>query len=181
MISNALVFEQAKHDSLTDPLTGLPNARFMFAHLARELARAARLESEVSVLVMDIDEFKSINDRFGHPVGDRALRDVAQVMRAAIRPYDSCVRYAGDEFVIVLSGCGPEAAELKRVELQQLLQELHFEAAPGQVVELGGSVGMASFPSDGDTYEAAARGCRPADVRGQGPPKAGVRAGRPSG
>ena len=153
VISNALVFEQAKHDSLTDPLTGLPNARFMFAHLARELARAARLESEVSVLVMDIDEFKSINDRFGHPVGDRALRDVAQVMRAAIRPYDSCVRYAGDEFVIVLSGCGPEAAELKRVELQQLLQELDFEAAPGQVVELGGSVGMASFPTDGDTYE----------------------------
>jgi diguanylate cyclase (GGDEF)-like protein/putative nucleotidyltransferase with HDIG domain len=153
VISNALVFEQAKHDSLTDPLTGLPNARFMFAHLARELARAARLESEVSVLVMDIDEFKSINDRFGHPVGDRALRDIAQVMRAAIRPYDSCVRYAGDEFVIVLSGCGPEAGDLKRLELQGLLEKLHFEASPGQVLELGGSIGMASFPSDGDTYE----------------------------
>jgi diguanylate cyclase (GGDEF)-like protein len=153
VISNALVFEQAKHDSLTDPLTGLPNARFMFAHLARELARAARLESEVSVLVMDIDEFKSINDRFGHPVGDRALRDVAQAMRGAIRPYDSCVRYAGDEFVIVLSGCGPELGDLKRLELQQLIDELHFEASPGQLLALSGSVGMASFPSDGDTYE----------------------------
>jgi diguanylate cyclase (GGDEF)-like protein/putative nucleotidyltransferase with HDIG domain len=153
VISNALVFEQAKHDSLTDPLTGLPNARFMFAHLARELARAARLESEVSVLVMDIDEFKSINDRFGHPVGDRALRDVAQAMRGAIRPYDSCVRYAGDEFVIVLSGCGPELGDLKRLELQQLIDELHFEASPGQRLALSGSVGMASFPSDGDTYE----------------------------
>ena len=154
VISNALVFEQAKHDSLTDSLTGLPNARFMFAHLARELARAARLNAEVSVLVMDIDEFKSINDRFGHPVGDRALRDVAHVLRCAIRPYDSCVRYAGDEFVVVLSGCGPELADLKRIELQQLLEELHFEASPGHVVELGGSVGMASFPGDGDTYEA---------------------------
>ena len=80
---------------------------------------------------MDIDEFKSINDRFGHPVGDRALRDVARAMRGAIRPYDSCVRYAGDEFVIVLSGCGPAAAELKRLELQQVLDELHFEAMPG--------------------------------------------------
>ena len=154
VISNALVFEQAKHDSLTDPLTGLPNARFMFAHLARELARAARLQSEVSVLVMDIDEFKSINDRFGHPVGDRALREVAQVMRCAIRPYDSCVRYAGDEFVIVLSGCGPAVGELKRLELQQLLEELRFEASPGNIVELGGSVGLASFPIDGDTHEA---------------------------
>jgi diguanylate cyclase (GGDEF)-like protein len=154
VISNAQVFEQAKHDSLTDPLTGLPNARFMCAHLARELARAARLHSEVSVLVMDIDEFKSINDRFGHPVGDRALREVAQVMRCAIRPYDSCVRYAGDEFVIVLSGCGPAVAELKRRELQQLLEELRFEASPGNIVELGGSVGLASFPIDGDTHEA---------------------------
>jgi diguanylate cyclase (GGDEF)-like protein/putative nucleotidyltransferase with HDIG domain len=154
VISNALVFEQAKHDSLTDPLTGLPNARFMFAHLPREFARAARLKSEVSVLVLDLDAFKSINDRFGHPVGDRALRDVARAMRGAIRPYDSCVRYAGDEFVIVLSGCGPEAAEVKRVELQQTLDELRFEALPGQVLSLGGSFGMASFPSDGDTYEA---------------------------
>jgi diguanylate cyclase (GGDEF)-like protein len=105
------------------------------------------------VLVMDIDEFKSINDRFGHPVGDRALRDVAQAMRGAIRPYDSCVRYAGDEFVIVLSGCGPELGDLKRLELQQLIDELHFEASPGQLLTLSGSVGMASFPSDGDTYE----------------------------
>ena len=88
VISNAVVFEQAKHDSLTDPLTGLPNARFMFAHLAREFARAARLKLEVSVLVIDLDAFKSINDRFGHPVGDRALRDVARAMRGAIRPYD---------------------------------------------------------------------------------------------
>ena len=153
VISNALVFEQAKHDSLTDPLTGLPNARFMFAHLPREFARAARLKSEVSVLVMDLDAFKSINDRFGHPVGDRALRDVARAMRSAIRPYDSCVRYAGDEFVIVLSGCGPAAADIKRLELQRVLDDLHFEATPGHVVSLGGSFGMASFPSDGDTYE----------------------------
>ncbi len=153
VISNALVFVQAKHDSLTDPLTGLPNARFMFAHLPREFARAARLNSEVSVLVLDLDDFKSINDRFGHPVGDRALRDIARAMRGAIRPYDSCVRYAGDEFVIVLPGCGPEAANLKRIELQGVLQRLHFEATPGHVLALGGSFGMASFPTDGDTYE----------------------------
>jgi diguanylate cyclase (GGDEF)-like protein/putative nucleotidyltransferase with HDIG domain len=154
VISNALVFEQAKHDSLTDPLTGLPNARFMVGHLTREFARAARLNSEVSLLAIDLDDFKAINDRFGHPAGDRALRDIAHALRSAIRPYDNVVRYAGDEFVVVLSGCGPDAAEIKRLEMQQVLHDLRFEATPGHFLQLGGSVGMASFPTDGETYEA---------------------------
>ena len=153
VVSNAVVFEQTRHDSLTDPLTGLPNARFMFAHLTRELARAARLGSEVSVVVVDLDAFKPINDRFGHAAGDRALREVARALRGAIRPYDSCVRYAGDEFVIVLSGCGAAEAEIKRLELQRALEELHIEVRPGEQLPLGGSFGIASFPADGDTHE----------------------------
>jgi putative nucleotidyltransferase with HDIG domain len=106
VIYNSIVFEQTQEDSLTDPLTALPNTRFMFMHLTRELARAARLKTEVSLLVMDLDNFKEINDTYGHHVGDRALRDVASVLRQGIRPYDICVRYAGDEFIVVLSGCG---------------------------------------------------------------------------
>src|SRR3954451_4426282 len=79
VIYNSIVFEQTQEDSLTDPLTGLPNTRFMFMHLTRELARAERLKSEVSLLVMDLDNFKDINDTYGHHVGDRALRDIAGV------------------------------------------------------------------------------------------------------
>ena len=86
VIYNSIVFEQTQEDSLTDPLTGLPNTRFMFMHLTRELARAERLKSEVSLLVMDLDNFKDINDTYGHHIGDRALRDVAGVLRTAIRP-----------------------------------------------------------------------------------------------
>ena len=132
VIYNSIVFEQTQEDSLTDPLTGLPNTRFMFMHLTRELARAERLKSEVSLLVMDLDNFKEINDTYGHHVGDRALREVAGVLRAAIRPYDICVRYAGDEFIVVLSGCGAEEAERKRLELQRAVDELQFEPRPGQ-------------------------------------------------
>jgi diguanylate cyclase (GGDEF)-like protein/putative nucleotidyltransferase with HDIG domain len=154
VIYNSIVFEQTQEDSLTDALTGLPNTRFMFMHLTRELARAERLKSEVSLLVMDLDNFKDINDTYGHHIGDRALRDVAGVLRTAIRPYDICVRYAGDEFIVVLSGCGGEEAERKRVELQKAVDSLPFEPRPGRALRLAISVGAAIFPHDGDTYEA---------------------------
>jgi len=147
------VFEQTQEDSLTDPLTGLPNTRFMFMHLTRELARADRLKSEASLLVMDLDNFKEINDTYGHHVGDRALREVASVLRTAIRPYDICIRYAGDEFIVVLSGCGGEEAERKRLELQRAVDQLEFEARPGKRLQLAISVGAAIFPHDGDSYE----------------------------
>jgi len=153
VIHNSIVFEQTQEDSLTDPLTGLPNTRFMFMHLTRELARAERLKTEVSLLVMDLDNFKDINDTFGHHVGDRALRDVAGVLRNGIRPYDICVRYAGDEFIVVLSGCGGEEAERKRVELQKAVDALPFEPRPGKTLPLAISVGASVFPHDGNTYE----------------------------
>jgi diguanylate cyclase (GGDEF)-like protein len=153
VIYNSIVFEQTQEDSLTDPLTGLPNTRFMFMHLTRELARAERLKSEVSLLVMDLDHFKEINDNHGHHVGDRALREIAGVLRAAIRPYDICVRYAGDEFIVVLSGCGADEAERKRMELQTAVDDLVFEARPGKRLQLGISIGAAVFPHDGHTYE----------------------------
>ncbi len=154
VINNSMLFEQTQEDSLTDPLTGLPNTRFLFMHLTRELARAERLKQEVALLVMDLDNFKSINDSHGHHVGDRALCEVARVLRTAIRPYDICVRYAGDEFIVVLSGCNGDEAESKRTELQQSIDEVYFEARPGKRVELGISVGAAVFPQDGESYEA---------------------------
>jgi diguanylate cyclase (GGDEF)-like protein len=153
VIYNSMVFEQTQEDSLTDPLTALPNTRFMFMHLTRELSRAERLKAEVSLLVMDLDNFKDINDTYGHHVGDRALRDIAGVLRQAIRPYDICVRYAGDEFIVVLSGCGGEEAERKRLELQRAVDQLHFEARPGKRLPLAISIGASVFPHDGNTYE----------------------------
>jgi diguanylate cyclase (GGDEF)-like protein len=154
VVHNAMVFEQTQEDSLTDLLTGLPNTRFMRTHLTRELARAGRMKTPLSMMVIDLNGFKSINDHHGHHVGDRALRDVASVLRATVRPYDVCVRYAGDEFVVVLSDCGREEAEDKRLELQQAVEAVVFEVAPGERLALSISAGTAVFPQDGDSYEA---------------------------
>jgi diguanylate cyclase (GGDEF)-like protein len=153
VINNAIVFERTHEASLTDPLTSLPNTRFMVAHLNAELARAERLNTEVSLLVLDLDGFKEINDTHGHHVGDRALREVAHVLRTVIRPYDICVRYAGDEFIVVLAGCGFEEAENKRKELQEAVGETAFEARPGARIRLSISAGSAVFPHDGDSYD----------------------------
>ncbi|MAG72102.1 MAG: hypothetical protein CL471_17695 [Acidobacteria bacterium] len=154
VINNSILFEQTQEDSLTDQLTGLPNTRFMFMHLSRELARADRLESQTALMVMDLDNFKEINDSHGHHVGDLALCEVATILRAGIRPYDICVRYAGDEFIVVLSGCSEEEAENKRLELQAAVAGLAFEARPGKQIAIGISIGKAVFPHDGESYEA---------------------------
>jgi diguanylate cyclase (GGDEF)-like protein len=153
VIHNSIVFEQTQEDSLTDPLTSLPNRRSMFAHLSRELSRAERLKTNVALIVMDVDAFKRINDTFGHHVGDHALRVVADALQAGLRSYDLCVRYAGDEFIVVLSDCSREAAEAKRQELQQRIGEIEIEVRAGRKLRLGASAGAAVFPYDGTTYE----------------------------
>ena len=153
-IHNSIVFEQTQEDSLTDPLTGLPNRRSMFAHLSRELSRAERSNAEVALVVIDLDGFKAINDTFGHNVGDHALRQVAQALQGALRSYDLCVRLAGDEFIVVLSECSREMADAKRGELQQRIAAIPFEVRPGKRLPLAASAGASVFPHDGTTYEA---------------------------
>jgi diguanylate cyclase (GGDEF)-like protein/putative nucleotidyltransferase with HDIG domain len=153
VLHNSIVFERTQEDSRTDPLTMLPNRRSLIVHLERELARAERLNGEVALIVLDIDEFKAINDTCGHHVGDAALREVAAALQNGLRPYDLCVRYAGDEFVVVLAECSREAAEIKRHELQQRISEIAIQVLQGRTLRLAASVGASVFPHDGTTYE----------------------------
>ena len=155
VIHHAILYEQLKEDSLTDPETGLPNARFLFMHLSRELARAERLKSEVSLIRLHLDDLKAINDTFGWDAGNRALLEVAKLLRAAIRPYDICARHdLGAWFILVLSNCGAEEAAHRRLDLQEALAAVPFEARPGHPARLWLSAGIAVFPHDGTTYQA---------------------------
>jgi diguanylate cyclase (GGDEF)-like protein/putative nucleotidyltransferase with HDIG domain len=154
VIHNSIVFEQTQEDSLTDPLTGLPNRRSMFVHLSRELSRAERLKTQVALIVMDMDGFKTINDTYGHHVGDRALREVSFALQDALRPYDLCVRYAGDEFIVVVTDCSREAADIKCLELQEAVSKIQLEVRAGKKIPIGMSAGASVFPHDGMTYEA---------------------------
>ncbi len=153
VIANAMVFERTQEQSLTDVLTGLPNRRYLDRQFGQELARAQRHQGRLSLLVLDMDRFKQINDGFGHQAGDRALKEVAHVLRSSLRVYDVCARFAGDEFVVVLGDCDPVQAERRRQELQSAIGALAFEPAPGQLLSLGVSIGVSSFPEDGQTVD----------------------------
>jgi diguanylate cyclase (GGDEF)-like protein len=147
------LFERARAESQTDVLTELPNRRFVQAHVARELTRAQRTGSSVAVLAIDMNDFKTINDRLGHGAGDIVLRSVGQCLRRGLRPHDVCGRYGGDEFIVVLSGSGPDVVALKSAELARSVQNLAIEAGGPQRLHVTVSIGGAVHPDDGETFD----------------------------
>jgi diguanylate cyclase (GGDEF)-like protein/putative nucleotidyltransferase with HDIG domain len=153
VVHNALRFEQTQDEAHKDSLTGLANTRALQVHVDRELGRARRTGCEFSLILFDIDDFKTINDEQGHLIGDRALQAVARVLRKTTRPYDMSIRYGGDEFVVLLSPCGRVEAEERRRSLQNAVASIRLETANGRTIPLAASAGVGVFPDDGETYE----------------------------
>jgi diguanylate cyclase (GGDEF)-like protein/putative nucleotidyltransferase with HDIG domain len=150
-VENALKYQQAESSATTDYLTGLPNARSLFVHLAQEVGRCRRMKTSLAVLVCDIDGFKQINDSFGHLEGDKLLREFTTRLKEVCRGYDYVARMGGDEFVITAPGLMPEAAKEKADRLNQAAIESGRHVCGRQVITL--SVGMAFCPDDGFDVE----------------------------
>jgi diguanylate cyclase (GGDEF)-like protein/putative nucleotidyltransferase with HDIG domain len=146
------LFDQAHAESITDALTELPNRRFLAAHVSREITRTQRIGSPFAVLMIDVNEFKQINDRHGHLIGDAVLKEVGQALKRCLRPYDVCCRYGGDEFVVALHGCSREMADHKTVELRGSVSAIAMEVG-GVRVPVTCSFGLAICPVDASTYE----------------------------
>ena len=153
VIYNSTRFEQTQHESHTDPLTALPNRRALDREFEAGLARAARTGSSASVVVLDLDRLKEINDTYGHDAGDRALRAVGAVLASTVRESDLCARFAGDEFIVVLWDCSPENEARRVADVQSAVAAYPFEPRPGVRVSLSISAGPARFPDDGNTFE----------------------------
>jgi diguanylate cyclase (GGDEF)-like protein/putative nucleotidyltransferase with HDIG domain len=153
VVHNALIFERSQEQALKDALTGLANPRALQFQAAREIGRARRSAAPFSLLLLDLDDFKIINDEYGHLAGDRALQEVAKVLQQSTRPYDTCIRYGGDEFVVLLPSCDRHEAEDRCLELQRAVAALSLRAPDGREIPLRVSVGASVFPEDGDTYE----------------------------
>jgi diguanylate cyclase (GGDEF)-like protein len=147
---------EAKHKAaaLTDPLTGLPNRRAFMERAERLFARSGRGEIPISLLAFDLDRFKSINDAFGHPAGDQVLRIFANVLSRALRPADTAARIGGEEFALVLPGCGDQAAMAIARRIRDAFQD-DARFLNGRRLDATVSVGVAT---------ASEPGCSLADV-----------------
>lgn len=150
-VENALKYQQAESSATTDYLTGLPNARSLFVHLAQEVARCRRMKTTLAVLVCDIDGFKQINDSFGHLEGDKLLREFTTRLKDVCRGYDYVARMGGDEFVITAPGLTAEAAHDKAERLNRAAIESGRHVCGRDLITL--SVGMAFCPDDGTDVE----------------------------
>ncbi|HEY6308939.1 MAG TPA: HD domain-containing phosphohydrolase [Candidatus Angelobacter sp.] len=150
-LENALAFRAAENSATTDYLTELPNARSLFLHLDRELARCKRLDSALTVMVCDLDGFKRINDCFGHIEGNRLLKQFAKTLQGSCREYDYIARMGGDEFVIVAPGLSVSAADARGICLSELARDAGREITGEDWLSL--SVGCAIYPQDGADAE----------------------------
>jgi diguanylate cyclase (GGDEF)-like protein/putative nucleotidyltransferase with HDIG domain len=151
-VENALKYQQAESSATTDYLTGLPNARSLFVHLAQEISRCRRMKTSLAVMVCDIDGLKYINDSFGHLEGDKLLREFSIGMKDACRGYDYVARMGGDEFVVTAPGLTAEAAMEKAQRLNEAAIEAGRAVCGKDVISL--SVGTAFCPDDGYDVEA---------------------------
>ncbi len=129
-IEKSYYFRALRAVALLDPLTNLYNRRIVTRYLTRERDRVVRHGTRFSVLLLDVNDFKSINDTYGHVVGDTVLRTVAEIIKESVRKIDIVARYGGDEFLVLLTDSGVEAADAARARILENLAEYNLEANP---------------------------------------------------
>jgi diguanylate cyclase (GGDEF)-like protein len=140
--------QRLRNMAYRDAVTGLYNHRYFREQLSHELERAARYGQPLSMILMDMNNFKEINDRYGHFMGDKFLGLVGEVIDRQIRASDVGARYGGDEFVVVLPNTAADEATITGEKLVAAVANCAAMTASGESVELGVSYGVAAFPSD---------------------------------
>jgi diguanylate cyclase (GGDEF)-like protein len=148
-VNHARLFQQMQHQALTDGLTGCFNRRFFEIQLERDLHLATRMRQPVSLILLDVDHFKRVNDEHGHDAGDSALRLLAGALREEVRGVDTAARYGGEEFAIILPQAGEEGALVVAERLRSRIERMEV---PG-VGSITASIGVATFPQHASSRE----------------------------
>jgi diguanylate cyclase (GGDEF)-like protein len=146
-LNSAIMFENVERLASFDPLTGIANHRSMQDFLHRRLAEAERNGTELGVVMIDVDHFRSFNEEEGHDAGDEVLCAVAEVLRTTVRPYDLPARYGGEEFTVVMPGVGRDAMLQVAERIRERIQELEYVTRSGRKRHITASFGCALYPA----------------------------------
>ena len=148
-LNNALTFEKTKESALIDQLTELPNARAFYMILEQRIAECQRMNREsLAVMSLDLDNFKTLNDEYGHATGDRVLASVAGVIRKELRQMDILTRYAGDEFVAIMPMASTHMAAAVGERVRDAVESHQFSVRTGKRLTVAVSLGISCFPED---------------------------------
>jgi diguanylate cyclase (GGDEF)-like protein len=150
-ISNASLHQTVSRQAFSDIVTGLPNRRALDERLDEEVLKARRTGNTFAVIMMDVDGFKSVNDTYGHAIGDQVLRAIFNFLATGLRSTDFLARYGGDELTLILSQSDPPSAVVVVQKILELVQQFAFQIPSGEVIHLGLSCGIAMFPGHANT------------------------------
>jgi len=152
-LSNSMQHAEAESNALTDQLTGLPNARYMALRFDEEASRARRNARPFQVVMLDLDDFKLVNDTFGHKVGDKMLREMARIIQGQLREYDFLARYAGDEFIAIVQELDGNQVEDLTQRIEAAVSEFSLHVRGVGRARVGISVGTSTYGADGETLD----------------------------
>ena len=156
-LANIRMREYLREQSIRDSLTGLFNRRYMDEYLIQELGRAQRAKRQISIVEMDIDHFKRINDTFGHSAGDTVLKEVGSILRAHVRDSDVASRIGGEEFLLILAESPLRFAAQRAEDIRGAIHEMSLEYEDVSLGQITASFGAAVYPDNGRTADALFR------------------------
>lgn len=149
-LANIQLRERLQHQSVRDPLTGLYNRRYLEESIQRELTRSKRENSPLSVIMLDLDHFKRINDEYGHSAGDKVLVVVSELLKKALRGEDLVCRFGGEEFTLIMPGATLAIAAQRAEQLRDAIEQLTIDVGDDVSLTVTSSLGIAAYPDHGD-------------------------------
>jgi len=151
VIESQILMEKLKDTSLRDGMTGLYNRRFLEEMIDKIMSQADRSNSTYSVMMLDVDFFKMVNDTYGHDIGDKVIVGLSKILKESIREADLAIRYGGEEFVVMLNNATDEGAMHIAKKIHTTFANTAFDVGNSESLKKTISIGMAKFPTDGDT------------------------------